>query len=204
MFGAARRLHLALDRVRRERAAREPREQAPRPRGPDRRRAARSSPPTASPRSPARSASRAGSTCATTRSARCSRSPIGYYDPYNGSTRARALPQRGARRARRAQQSSILDQLEGKLDERRRGRHDARRARAAGRLRRRSPAATARSSRSCPSTGAIRVLASSPSYDPNAGQEPRRVRAAAAATRPTRCSTTRPRRSTRPARRSRS
>jgi peptidoglycan glycosyltransferase len=91
--------------------------------------------------------------------------PIGYYDPYNGSSQLEKY-RNGALAGAPAQQSSILDQLEGKLTT---GDEvvttlDLRAQRIAYQgLAGRAGAVVA----IVPSTGAIRVLASNPTYDPN-------------------------------------
>ena len=92
-------------------------------------------------------------------------SPIGYYDPYNGSSQLERY-RNGVLAGAPPQQSSILDQLEGKLTS---GDEvlttldvHAQRVADAG-LAGRPGAVVA----IVPSTGAIRVLASSPGFDPN-------------------------------------
>ena len=108
---AARRLHLALDGVRGQRAAREPEQQAPGPRGPARRRAARSSPPTARARPLGAPAD--GIYVRDYPFGPLFTPAIGYYDPYNGAAGSRSTATTCSPGSP-PQQSSILDQLAGK------------------------------------------------------------------------------------------
>jgi peptidoglycan glycosyltransferase len=97
--------------------------------------------------------------------------PIGYYDPYNGSSRLERY-RNGVLAGAPIQQSSVLDQLEGKqtsgdevvttLDPR------AQRVAYQGLAGRKGAVVAI-----VPRTGAIRVLASNPSYNPNDVKNPK-------------------------------
>ena len=92
-------------------------------------------------------------------------SPIGYYDPYNGSSQLERY-RNGSLAGAPAQHSSVLDQLEGKLtsgDEVLTTLDPHAQRVAVADLAGRTGAVVA----IVPRSGAIRVLASSPSYDPN-------------------------------------